>query len=55
MGEEYLVIAQAKRGEFCLQAMKNIDERGYDIAELNRIGDIVYKKKVERVIEEPEG
>ena len=43
--KEYAIIAQAKRGEFCLEAMKNIERYGYDIAELNENGDIVYKKE----------
>lgn len=55
MEEEYLIIAQAKRGEFCLPAMEAIDKHGYDIAELNDVGDIVYKKKVKRAKKEPEG
>ena len=40
-------IARAKKGEFCLAAMENIDKYGYDFVEADR-GDLVYTKQVEK-------
>lgn len=42
--KEVLVIARAKRGEFCLGAMEKIDKYGYDFVEADRDDCLVYKK-----------
>ena len=43
-GKDVLVIARAKRGEFCLEAMENIDKLGYDFVEADRDDCLVYIK-----------
>ena len=39
-----VVVARAKRGEFCLEAMENIDKYGYDFVEADRDDCLVYIK-----------
>ena len=43
-GKEVLVVARAKRGEFCLEAMENIDRHGYDFVEAGSDDCLVYFK-----------